>query len=152
MSTNHFTPSDFDDTIFPTYKTWEEIPVSTLNFANNTQQICYISIPKNQAVNIIKNQAVPVNTKAYEYRENIKKDTNKVILAVEIDTSKGMLDLTNKNEYKTYLISKLNNTEFSLGSNISLLRRINIESNLNHFYIEYIILNNSCIGKIYKIQ
>lgn len=136
-----------DDTIFPKYDSWEEIPVSNLTFNSNTSQICYISIQKDKAITALKEQAIPIKMIAYEYIDEVTTKADEVKLAIEIET-KHMLDLTHKPDYKEYIKNKINETPLR----VSLMRKVILSNDINQFKIVYIILNNSCIKGIYKIK
>ena len=43
---NQFTNCEAYDNLFPKYKNWEEVPMSTLNFNSKTSQVCFVSLPK----------------------------------------------------------------------------------------------------------
>ena len=144
---NNFTEDFWDGTLDINYKTWEEIPVSTLNFGNSKSQICYIALTKDMAIEAYNNKAVSQNTIAYEYVENMQLKDNMVILAVEVDTT-DMLDLTNKNDYMQYMNCKLNNEK--LDSKIALVRKVVIDKNTNQFQIVYLIRDNRCVKNIEK--
>ena len=66
---NQFTNCEAYDNLFPKYKNWEEVPMSTLNFYSKTSQVCFVSLPKDKALEIITSKAIPVNTIAYEYSD-----------------------------------------------------------------------------------
>ena len=144
---NNFTEDFWDGTLDINYKTWEEIPVSTLNFGNSKSQICYIALTKDMAIEAYNNKAVSQNTIAYEYVENMQLKDNMVILAVEVDTT-DMLDLTNKNDYMQYMNCKLNNEK--LDSKIALVRKVVIDKDTNQFQIVYLIRDNRCVKNIEK--
>ena len=38
---NQFTNCEAYDNLFPKYKNWEEVPMSTLNFNSKTSQVCF---------------------------------------------------------------------------------------------------------------
>lgn len=144
---NNFTEDFWDGTLDINYKTWEEIPVSTLDFGNSKSQICYIALTKDMAIEAYNNKAVSQNTIAYEYVENMQLKENMVILAVEVDTT-DMLDLTNKNDYMQYMNCKLNNEK--LDSKIALVRKVVIDKDTNQFQIVYLIRDNRCVKNIAK--
>ena len=133
-----------NDTIDPCeqYKTWEEIPVSTLWFNSNTSQVCFVAIDRSVAVNRINEISLPTNTKAYEYKENIKLKENEVLLQVELDTT-NMFDTTNLSELKD------GNT-----NNASLIRIVQPITHLGYtnYIIVYIIKNNRAVKNIQKVQ
>ena len=83
LQQTNFTQQLMDDIMFPTYNTWEEIPMSKIEFNSRTSQICYIKLPQREAVEAIKTQAIPVNTKAYEYPDEIDLKQNEEVLAIE---------------------------------------------------------------------
>lgn len=143
----HFTQQFTDDTIFATYNNWEEIPVSNLTFNSKSSQICYIALSNQEATKAIKTQAIPINTKAYEYKDEIKLKTDEVILAVEIDTT-NLLDLTHKSDYMYFMQCILNNTKID---NVALIRKTEISNDINHIRIVYIIKNNSSVKHVIKI-
>ena len=151
-----FTDEVIDDNIKLEYNTWEEIPVSSLHFNSKTTQICYISINKQEAIDAINNQAIPMNTKAYEYIENIKPKQDEVILAVEIDTT-NMLDLTNNKEFdgiiKNNIYCYKDIVYYAHKNNKALIRmvRSNERQIYNQYNIILIILNNSVVHKVCKI-
>lgn len=138
------TESLYNDTIdlCEQYKTWEEIPVSTLWFNSNTSQICFVAIDKNIAISRINEISLPVNTKAYEHRENIQLKNNEVILQVELDTT-NMFDTTNLVELKN------GNT-----NNAPLIRTVQPITRLGYtnYIIVYLIKNNRAVKNIQKIQ
>lgn len=144
---NNFTEDYWDGTLDIYYKTWEEIPVSTLNFGNTTSQICYVSLVKEKAIEAYTTKAIPANTVAYEYVENIKKKDDEVILAVEINTE-GMMDLTNRNDYMQYMKCKAANEK--LNSEIALIRRVIVDNATNQFVVVYTIRDNRCVKDIIK--
>lgn len=139
ISTNEI----YNDIIDPCeqYKTWEEIPVSTLWFNSNTSQICYVAIDKNIAISRINEISLPANTKAYEYRENIQLKSNEVILQVELDTT-NIFDTTNLVELKN------GNT-----NNAPLVRTVQpiIRVGYTNYIVVYIIKNNRVVKNIQKI-
>lgn len=143
LQQTNFTQQLMDDTVFPTYNTWEEIPVSKIEFNSRISQICYIKLSKREAVEVIKTQAIPVNTKAYEYPDEIDLKQNEVVLAIKIDTI-NMLDLTHKPDYLYYMRCKLNNIKID---NITLIRKVE----MNQIKIVYIIKNNASVKQVYKI-
>lgn len=143
----NFTEEYWDDTLDIYYKTWEEIPVSTLNFGNTTTQICYISLVKEKAIEAYNTKAIPANTVAYEYVENIKIKEDEVILAIEINTE-GMLDLTNKNDYMQYM--KCKTTDEKLNPEIALIRKVVMDNAANQFIVIYNIKDNRCVKNILK--
>jgi hypothetical protein len=145
-----FTENELDDTIFlfKGYDNWEEVPVSQLNFTDNTEQVCYIKLSQKEALKAINSCAIPEDTKAYEHKDNIKKNNSNEILAVTIDT-KDMLDLTNYSEYLAYIRAKLNNE--NIANRYSLIRRIKPLDETNIMIIEYIICNNRCVRNVQKI-
>lgn len=138
------------DIIFPSYKTWEEVPVSTLPPISNTSQICYIALPKEKAFKAVIEKAVPINTRAYEYLDNVPIKQGDVVLAVAIDTN-NMLDLTHKSEYKQYISQKMKGNG-GIQNNIPLIRKAVMENEFNHIKIIYVIRNNECVLKVEKIQ
>lgn len=144
---DNFTKEYWDGTLDIYYKTWEEIPVSTLNFGNTTSQICYVSLVKEKAIEAYTTKAIPANTVAYEYVENIKKKDDEVILAVEINTE-GMMDLTNRNDYMQYMKCKAANEK--LNSEIALIRRVIVDNATNQFVVIYNIRDNRCVKDIIK--
>lgn len=123
---------------------------------SKTTQICYISINKQEVIDAINNQAIPINTKAYEYIENIKPKQDEVILAVEIDTT-NMLDLTNNKEFdgiiKNNISSYKDIVSYAHKNNKALIRmvRSNERQIYNQYNIILIILNNSVVHKVCKI-
>lgn len=133
-----------NDTIDPCeqYKTWEEIPVSTLWFNSNTSQVCFVAIDKSIAVNRINEISLPTNTKAYEYRENIQLKNNEVLLQVELDTT-NMFDTTNLSELKN------GNT-----NNVPLIRTVQPVTHLGYtnYIIVYLIKDNRAVKNIQKVQ
>lgn len=137
-----------DDTIFPTYNSWEEIPVSNLTFNSTTSQICYIALSKDRAVKALKEQAIPTKIVAYEYLDEVITKADEVKLAIEIET-KHMLDLTHKPDYEEYIKNKISGTP--INSSISLIRKVIMNNDTNQFKVVYIILNNSCIKRVHKI-
>lgn len=137
------------DTIFPTYNTWEEIPVSTLKFYSNTSQICYIALPKEKAQKAVIEKAIPINTRAYEYIDEVPIKQNEVVLGIVLDTT-NMLDLTHKPEYKQYLLQKMEGQ--SIQGNVPLIRKAIMDNEFNHIKIVYNIRNNECVRKVEKIQ
>lgn len=145
---NNFTDSIPDDTLVIedyTYKTWEDIPVSSLWFNSNTSQICFVAIDKNAALKRINEISLPTNTIAYEYRENIKLKENEVILQVELDTS-NMLDTTNMVEFQSR-----NNVDIN---NIPLIRMVKPVAHLGYtnYIIVYQIKDNRAVKNIQKIK
>ncbi len=138
---NDYTNIFEDDTINPYYKTWEEIPVSTLWFNSNTSQICFVAVKKNEAVDRINEKSLPIDTIAYEYRENIKLKNDEVILQVEIDTS-NMFDTTN--------IIELNNNN---KNNAPLIRAVKpiIRLGYTSYMVIYQIKDNRAVKNIQKI-
>ena len=136
--------SFFDDIEFNTntYKNWEDIPVSTLNFQSQTSQLCYIALNKTEATKRMNEISLPKDTIAYEYKENIKLKKNEVILCVEIDTS-NMFDTTNLAELKHHNIS-----------NSPLIRTVKPISNLGYsnYIVIYIIKDNRAVKNIFKTQ
>lgn len=125
---------------------FEEIPVSSPN--SNTSQICYIALSKDKAIKALKEQAIPTKTIAYEYMDEVVTKTGEVKLAIEIEIS-YMLDLTHKPDYEEYIKSKINGTP--INNNISLIRKVVMNTETNQFKVVYIILNNSCIKRVHKI-
>lgn len=140
MDTN-FTSSNLDDTMNVEYKSWEEIPVSSLWFNSNTSQICYVAIDKNEVVGRINEKSLPINTKAYEYKENINLKPNEVLLQVELDTS-NLYDTTNLAELK------IGNT-----NNAPLIRTVQpiTKSGYTNYIIVYLIKDNRAVKNIQKI-
>lgn len=130
---------EFD--IIREYKTWEEIPVSSLLFNSNTSQICYIAISKKEAISRINEMSLPKNTIAYEYKENIKLKDDEVIIAVEIDTT-NMYDTTN--------LSELNNNN---SENTPLIRTVKPINHLGYtnYIVVYRIIDNRAVKSLYKI-
>lgn len=144
---------DFGFTMSSSYDTDME---SFKKEESKTTQICYISINKQEAIDAINNQAIPMNTKAYEYIENIKPKQDEVILAVEIDTT-NMLDLTNNKEFNGIIknnISSYKDIVYYAHKNNKVLIRM-VRSNERQIYNQYniilIILNNSVVHKVYNI-
>lgn len=145
---NNFTLEMADDIIEKSYQTWEEIPVATLSFNSETSQTCYITMSKDKAVEACNVKAIPKNTIAYEYKENITKlKKDEVILAIDLDTT-NMLDLTNRAEYIRYLNDKINKGRYDI--DVPLIRRIELDRSLNHTYVCYIIKDNRCVRDIQK--
>lgn len=105
--------------------------MSTLNFNSKTSQVCFVSLPKDKALEIITSKAIPVNTIAYEYSDEVPKKNGDVIVAVEIDTT-NMLDLTHKPDYIKYMQSKLD-------KNIKLDKSISIIRYSCYFYISKLL-------------
>ena len=147
-----FTDEISDDILFTKYSKWEEIPVSTLKFETPTKQICYISLPKEDAVNAIKLQAIQKEIIAYEYIDEVPIKQNEVKLAITIDTE-NMLDLTHKSEYIKYLKSTLNKSDDSYKNN-PLIRKVITSNNTGLLYqkIVYSIKDNSVVKHIDKIE
>lgn len=133
----------------PTYKTLEEIPVSTPHFTSQTSQICYISIKKSKVLDIMNKKTIPTNIIAYEYKENINKKADEEILVFELDTT-NMIDLTNRNDYLKY-INIITNKQ-KLPDNISLIRQVYMSPDIQHPCIIYKIKDYRCIKNIHKIQ
>ncbi len=67
---NQFTNCEAYDNLFPKYKNWEEVPMSTLNFNSKTSQVCFVSLPKDKALEIITSKAIPVNTSTKNFHTN----------------------------------------------------------------------------------
>lgn len=147
LQQTNFTQQLMDDIMFPTYNTWEEIPMSKIEFNSRTSQICYIKLPQREAVEAIKTQAIPVNTKAYEYPDEIDLKQNEEVLAIEIDTT-NMLDLTHKPDYLYYMKHKLDNIKID---DIILIRKAEMNQYTNQIKIVYIIRNNASVKRVYKI-
>lgn len=147
-----FTFDEQHDTIFPdtSYKSWEEIPVSKLTFNSNTSQICFIALDKDAAIDAINLQAIPKNTVAYEYMDEVPKRDGKVILAVEIDTA-NMLDMTHRPDYIKYMRGRIDKNK-GLIKDVSIIRRVTIDMDINQYKIVYIVLNNSSIKKVDKVR
>lgn len=144
---NTFTEDYWDDTLDIKYESWEDIPVSTLNFTNSNTQVCYIALRKDDAVGVYNTKAVPPKAVAYEHMENVKLKAGEVILTIEVDTT-NMLDLTNKSDYIQYLNCRLNDGK--LDPKISLIRKVLLDKELNHFQVAYIIKDNRCVKNISK--
>ena len=144
----NLTNTDFDDILGINYTKWENIPVSTLQFKSQTSQLCYVSLNKDAAIEAYNSKSLPCKIKAYEYVDNVPRINGNVILAVELDTTQ-MIDLTNKNDYITYLKSKLNNEKIE--QKVSLIRDIEIDMSTHQYKIVYIILDNRCVRNIEKI-
>ena len=143
----NLTTTDFDDILGINYTKWENIPVSTLQFKSQTSQLCYVSLNKDAAIEAYNSKSLPCKIKAYEYVDNVPRINGNVILAVELDTTQ-MLDLTNKNDYITYLKSKINNEKIE--QKVSLIRDIEIDMSTHQYKIVYIILDNRCVKNIEK--
>lgn len=147
---NQFTNCEAYDNLFPKYRNWEEVPMSTLNFNSKTSQVCFVSLPKDKALEIITSKAIPVNTIAYEYSDEVPKKNGDVIVAVEIDTT-HMLDLTHKPDYIKYMQSKLDKN-IKLDKSISIIRKISMDESINQFRVIYIIRNNSKVKDVQKAK
>lgn len=135
-------------TLFDTielYKTWEEIPMSTLWFKSNSSQLCFIAIDKEYAVSRLNECSLPANICAYEYKDNIRLKPNEVILQVELDTS-NMLDTTNLLELKQYTTAKPRPA-------YSLIRTVQPVTHLGctNYIIVYQIRDNRAVKNIQKI-
>lgn len=143
----NLTTTDFDDILGINYTKWEDIPVSTLQFKSQTSQLCYVSLNKDAAIEAYNSKSLPCKIKAYEYVDNVPRINGNVILAVELDTTQ-MIDLTNKNDYITYLKSKLNNEKIE--SYTPLMRDVEINKTTHQFTIVYMIIDNRCIKNIEK--
>ena len=137
----NFTSNTLDDTMSIEYKTWEEIPVSSLWFNSNTSQICYVAIDKNEVVRRINEKSLPINIKAYEYKENIHLHSNEVLLQVELDTS-NIFDTTNLAEIK-----------IPNNNNAPLIRMVQPITKLGYtnYIIVYLIKDNRAVKNIQKI-
>lgn len=131
------------------YKSWEEIPVSTLQFNGKTAQIVYVALSREEALKAINTQSLPVKTLAYEYRENINLKDNQVIIGVAIDT-KNMLDATNIKELSHIMKSDLD--VYIKENNVSLIRKIENRTIklLTVGVIVYLIIDNRAVKAIYK--
>lgn len=147
---NPLTPIPEDDILNIYYKSWEEIPVSTLQFNNKTAQIVYVALSREEALKAMNTQSLPVKTMAYEYRENISLKDNQVIIKVAIDT-KDMLDVTNIEELRYIMKSDLD--VYLKENNVSLIRKIenrNIKL-MTVGVIVYIIMDNRAVKAIHKV-
>lgn len=127
------------------YKTWEEIPAvpaSASHFNTNTSQTCFVALNKNEAIERINEQSLPVGTKAYEYKENIHLKENEVILKVELDTS-NMFDATKLSEH----------THDGNSDDTSLIRAIQSVTYLGYtnYVVVYIIQDNRSVKNLQKI-
>ena len=138
------------DNILEPYKTWEEVPVSTLWFNSNTTQICFVAVNRSEVLQRINEKSLPPNTIAYEYEENIPskilKDKDRVILQVEIDTT-NMLDTTNINEFNQY---RANNQK----TEAPLVRTIKPINHLGYttYIVVYQIKDNRAVKNLQKIH
>ena len=93
---NQFTNCEAYDNLFPKYKNWEEVPMSTLNFNSKTSQVCFVSLPKDKALEIITSKAIPVNTIAYEYSDEMNQNILKLADAVtnlDVEETARLADL-----------------------------------------------------------
>lgn len=143
---------DFGFTMSSSYDT----DMESFKEESKTTQICYIPINKQEAIDAVNKQAIPMNTKAYEYIENIKPKQDEVILAVEIDTT-NMLDLTNNKEFSCIIKNNISSykdiVSYAHKNNKALIRMIrsNEKQIYNQYNIILIILNNSVVHKVYKV-
>lgn len=143
-----FIKNYIDTKAFQNYRTWE-IPVSTFNSNPITYQICYISLEKNKAAKALRLQAIPINTIAYEYADEIQLKDNEVILAVEINTH-NRLDLTHKPDYDRYI--KMVSNGLRLSNDIPLIKAIEMDEDTGHYRVVYKVRNNSCIRYVNRLR
>ena len=136
------------DTLF-TEINWEDIPVSTLNFSDKTEQIVFVALSKDEAEKAYKTHIFPSNLVAYEYKENIALRENQVIMALSIDTS-DIFDMTNKSNYESAIIARLTHNKIS-EKTPKIIRDIEINHQNHQFMIIYKIIDFSVIKQKLKI-
>jgi hypothetical protein len=113
----------------------------------------YISVPNDQVQSILQNQAVPINTLAYEYQENVpnvNQDTM-TILRVTVSTS-DCYDLTNRTNFEKFGIANISLYEHSLIKKCSMLPSSTNPFNSYFMCLEYVIVNNKSVRGIYRIN
>lgn len=125
--------------------------MSELKFNLSVQQICYVSVPESKAVDALSNYSVLVDLIAYEYTENIKRNVNETILAVELDLT-NMFDLTKESDFNS--VKNIDNlTQYLQKNQKSLLRFVDLSLSpvYKKYLIKYRILDISTIKKVYKV-
>lgn len=123
-----------------------------LKFNSSTEQICYITLPKTEGEQAIKDCSILLDKVVYEYKENLRPKENDITLEVTIDLL-NMFDLTNMSDFDS--VKNENFMQYMKSNNKKIIRYVELESQVPVIYkiyhIKYRILDCSVIKKISKI-
>lgn len=119
-----------------------------IKFISTTEQVCYISLPKDKAKEALHNYMVLLDSTVYEHKENLRLNENEIALEIVLDVS-NVFDLTNNKDFNS--IKNIDNMMLYIQNNQKkLIRYIEPERSAVYriFHVKYRIIDYSAIKKI----
>lgn len=119
-----------------------------IKFISPTEQICYITVPKDKAKEALHNHRVLLDSVVYEHKENLHFNENEVALEIVLDLS-NTFDLTNNKDFNN--IKNVDNMmSYIQNQKKKLIRYVEPEKSAIYriFHVKYRIIDCSAIKKV----